>query len=177
MNFFFHLASKDDRIFDTKGHEFSDLAAAHRHAMLLIHKMVSLDDMDWRGWSINVTDESNRSVLSVMFPRILRLALIAAAVSVFFAGWATAKLTVDALCTVTRCQPLESRATSSPVSVSDWEQIAAGQQPSAATLAVFEQRTAGQPDVITEFSTRMEICVCGRTRDDNGTNLTEARPA
>jgi hypothetical protein len=68
--FFFHLASKDDRIFDTKGRQFSDLAAAHRHAMLLIHKMVLLDDMDWRGWSINVADAGNRSVLSVLFPQI-----------------------------------------------------------------------------------------------------------
>jgi hypothetical protein len=68
--FFFHLASKDDRIFDTKGRELGDLAAAHRHAMLLIHKMVLLDDMDWRGWSINVTDASNLSVLSVLFPQV-----------------------------------------------------------------------------------------------------------
>ncbi len=68
--FFFHIASKDDGILDTKGREFSDLATAHRHAMLLIHKMVLLDDMDWQGWSINVTDASNRSVLSVLFPQI-----------------------------------------------------------------------------------------------------------
>jgi hypothetical protein len=67
---FFHVSSKDDHVCDTKGRECTDLAAAHRHAMLLIHKMVLLDDMDWRGWSINVTDESNRSVLSVMFPRM-----------------------------------------------------------------------------------------------------------
>ena len=67
--FFFHFASKDDRIIDTKGREFSDLAAAHRHAMLLIHKMILVDDTDWRGWSINVTDKSNHSVLSVLFPQ------------------------------------------------------------------------------------------------------------
>jgi ribosomal protein L13 len=68
--FFFHLASKDDRIVDTKGRELGDLAAAHRHAMLLIHKMVLLDDVDWRGWSINVTNASNRSVLSVLFSQV-----------------------------------------------------------------------------------------------------------
>jgi hypothetical protein len=44
--FFFHLASKDNTIWDEKGRDFTDLAAAHRHAMLLIHKMVSLDDVD-----------------------------------------------------------------------------------------------------------------------------------
>jgi hypothetical protein len=67
--FFFHLASKDNTIFDDKGRELIDLAAAHRHAMLLIHKMVALDDVDWRGWSINVADASQRSVLSVLFPQ------------------------------------------------------------------------------------------------------------
>jgi hypothetical protein len=68
--FFFHIASKDERIFDTKGRELGDLAAAHRHAMLLIHKMVLLHDMDWRGWSVNVTNASNRSVLSVLFSQV-----------------------------------------------------------------------------------------------------------
>jgi hypothetical protein len=67
--FFFHFASKDDKIYDTKGRELQDLASAHRHAMLLIHKMTMLDDIDWRGWSINVTDASDRSVLSVLFPQ------------------------------------------------------------------------------------------------------------
>jgi hypothetical protein len=68
--FFFNLASKDARISDANGREFSDLAGAHRHAMLLIHKMVLLDDVDWQGWSIDVTDASNRSVLSVLFSQI-----------------------------------------------------------------------------------------------------------
>ncbi len=67
--FFFNLASRENTICDEKGRDLSDLAAAHRHAMLLIHKMVALDDMDWRGWSINVTDANQRSVLSVLFPQ------------------------------------------------------------------------------------------------------------
>ena len=69
--FFFHVASKNDCIFDTNGREFGDLATAHRHAIGLIQKMIVLDDddTDWRGWSINVTDASNRSVLSVLFPQ------------------------------------------------------------------------------------------------------------
>lgn len=66
--FFFHLASKENNIFDTNGREFSDLATAHRHAILLINKMVLLGDVDWQGWSINVTDANHRSVLSVLFP-------------------------------------------------------------------------------------------------------------
>jgi hypothetical protein len=71
--FFFNLVSKDNKICDTKGAEFSDLAYAHRHAMLLIHKMVLLaDDSDWQGWSMEVTDAGNRSVLSVLFPQASR---------------------------------------------------------------------------------------------------------
>ena len=38
--FFFHLASKDNTICDEKGRDLTDLAAAHRHVMLLIHKVV-----------------------------------------------------------------------------------------------------------------------------------------
>ena len=70
-HFFFHIASGADCVFDDNGREFSDLATAHRHAMMLIQKMMVLDDddTDWRGWSINVTDASNRSVLSVLFPQ------------------------------------------------------------------------------------------------------------
>jgi hypothetical protein len=67
--FFFHLASKENTIWDEKGRDLTDLAAAHRHAMLLIHKFVAFDDSQWDGWSINVTDASQRSVLSVLFPQ------------------------------------------------------------------------------------------------------------
>jgi len=67
--FFFHLAAKDKTICDTKGREFVDLASAHRHAVLLIHKMTLLDEVDWQGWSIKLTDANNRSVLSVLFPQ------------------------------------------------------------------------------------------------------------
>jgi hypothetical protein len=66
--FFFHLASKENNILDTNGREFSDLATAHRHAVLLINKMILLGDVEWQGWSINVTDANGRSVLSVLFP-------------------------------------------------------------------------------------------------------------
>ena len=71
--FFFNLVSKDNKICDPNGKEFSDLAYAHRHAMLLIQKIAVLDDeSDWQGWSIEVTDASNRSVLSVLFPHTSR---------------------------------------------------------------------------------------------------------
>ena len=68
--FFFHLWSKDQHIHDPEGRELGDLAAAHRHAVQLIHKWVLLDDMDWRGWSITVADARGQSVLSVLFPHL-----------------------------------------------------------------------------------------------------------
>ena len=67
--FFFHLASRDDTFHDREGRELGDLNAAHRHAMRLIRKAVELDHMDWRGWSIKITDAHNRPILSVLFPQ------------------------------------------------------------------------------------------------------------
>jgi hypothetical protein len=67
--FFFHFSSKDDTVHDSQGRDFDDLNAAHRHAMRLIRKAVELDDTDWRGWSIKITDVHNRSMLNVLFPQ------------------------------------------------------------------------------------------------------------
>jgi hypothetical protein len=67
---FFHFWSRRRLIRDTEGRQLSDLAAAHRHAMVLIHKSaVLLDGLDWRGWSIKVTDEAGRTVLNVLVPQ------------------------------------------------------------------------------------------------------------
>ena len=70
--FFFHLWSKDQCVLDTKGREFDDLFAAHRHAVQHVRKLVLLYDMDWRGCSIEVSDIAGRSLLSVLFPRLTR---------------------------------------------------------------------------------------------------------
>jgi hypothetical protein len=70
--FFFNLATKGSTISDSKGREFADLAAAHRHAMQLVHKMVLLDGTDWEGWYIKITDLENQSLLSVLFPQTSR---------------------------------------------------------------------------------------------------------
>jgi hypothetical protein len=67
--FFFHFSSKEDTVHDSNGRELSDLSEAHRHAMLLIHKMILLDDMDWRGWSVKITDADGQSMLNVLFPQ------------------------------------------------------------------------------------------------------------
>jgi hypothetical protein len=67
--YFFHFSCKEAFVSDSKGRELEDLASAHRHAILLIHKMVVLDDLDWKGWSVSVTDAGGRSVLSILFPQ------------------------------------------------------------------------------------------------------------
>jgi hypothetical protein len=66
--FFFNFRSRTETIHDTKGAEFTDLASAHRHAMMLIYRMVLLDELDWKGWSVDVTNANHRSVLAVLFP-------------------------------------------------------------------------------------------------------------
>ena len=67
--YFFNLATKGTTISDPKGREFADLAAAHLHAMHLVHKMGLLDGMDWQGWYIKVTDPENRCLLNVLCPQ------------------------------------------------------------------------------------------------------------
>ena len=72
--FFFHFVSKDKFIPDQNGRELEDVGAAHRHALRLIEKSVVLlsSEVDWKGWSINVSDASGRVLLSVLFTGNLR---------------------------------------------------------------------------------------------------------
>jgi len=68
--FFFHFSSKHKFVRDPKGRELNDIGAAHRHALLLIDKAVLLlsHELDWSGWSIEISDATGRTVLSVLFP-------------------------------------------------------------------------------------------------------------
>ena len=71
---------------------------------------------------------------------IVRLALIALAISLFVAGgWVTVELTVDALLDSEAKSDARTAAAFVSRNVSDWEEIAAGKAPAASTLAVFEQ--------------------------------------
>ena len=49
--------------------ELVDWLAAHRHAVRIVKQTVPFmpEGPDWRGWRIQVTDESRRHVLSVLF--------------------------------------------------------------------------------------------------------------
>src|SRR5262249_4050584 len=69
--FFFHFVSKGKFIWDPNGRELENVGAAHQHALLLIEKSVLLlsHEVDWKGWSINVSDASDHVLLSVLFAR------------------------------------------------------------------------------------------------------------
>src|SRR4051812_43675039 len=68
MRFYFNFISHDkDEILDFEGVELEDWLAAHRHAVRIVKQTVPFIPDDWRGWRIQVTDESRRNVLSVLF--------------------------------------------------------------------------------------------------------------
>ena len=70
MRFYFNfLSQNNDEILDCEGVELANWLAAHRHAIRIVKQTVPFipDGPDWRGWRIQVTDESRRHVLSVLF--------------------------------------------------------------------------------------------------------------
>ena len=70
MRFYFNFLSHDnDEIRDWEGVELASWLAAHRHAIRIVKQTAPFipDGPDWRGWRIQVTDESRRHVLSVLF--------------------------------------------------------------------------------------------------------------
>ena len=70
MRFYFDFLSHDnEEICDCEGVELANWLAAHRHAIRIVKQTVPFipDGPDWRGWRIQVTDESRRQVLSVLF--------------------------------------------------------------------------------------------------------------
>ena len=70
MRFYFDFLSHDNEaIRDCEGVELANWLAAHRHAIRIVKQTVPFipDGPEWRGWRIQVTDESRRQVLSVLF--------------------------------------------------------------------------------------------------------------
>src|SRR5215217_41771 len=75
MRFYFDfLSHENDEILDCEGLELANWLAAHRHAIRIVKQTVPFmpEGPDWRGWRIQVTDESRRPVLSVLFPAASR---------------------------------------------------------------------------------------------------------
>jgi hypothetical protein len=68
--YYFHIASECTVYADDRGVILSDLATAHRRAVSLIWKCMSLDkeEKDWRSWHVRITDDTGRSLVTVLFP-------------------------------------------------------------------------------------------------------------
>ena len=68
MHCFFHLVHTHERILDETGIEVSDLEAAHYQAIKAIEELREEgepDEVDWRGWQLEVTDASGRVLFSI----------------------------------------------------------------------------------------------------------------
>ena len=68
--YYFHIASECRVYTDDRGVMLSDLATAHRRAVSLIWKCMSLDkdEQDWRRWHVRIADDTGRSLVIVLFP-------------------------------------------------------------------------------------------------------------
>lgn len=67
MHCYFHLVHTHERIVDETGIEVSDLEAAHYQALKAIQELrqEGEDDVDWRGWQLEVVDETGSVLLSI----------------------------------------------------------------------------------------------------------------
>jgi len=68
--YYFHIASEVTVHTDDSGVVLNELAAAHRRAVSLIWKCMSLDkeEQDWRRWHVKNADDTGRTLIIVLFP-------------------------------------------------------------------------------------------------------------
>ena len=74
-NYYFHLACRDEVIFDPDGIEISDLDHLQDEVIEALKEIGaerSVEAMDWSGWRLNVTDSNGTVVLSVALSQFLR---------------------------------------------------------------------------------------------------------
>ena len=67
--FFFHVSSRHNFVRDEQGFALADLKAAHRFALCMIDRVVENfgDDLGWTASVVQVTNENDEHLLSVMF--------------------------------------------------------------------------------------------------------------
>jgi|EndMetStandDraft_4_1072995.scaffolds.fasta_scaffold436584_2 hypothetical protein len=67
--YFFHMATRDEKVLDNTGKDLCSLSAAHRHALHLIDKTMTYVDAgrDER-WMIEVCSPLDHAALVVLFP-------------------------------------------------------------------------------------------------------------
>jgi hypothetical protein len=71
--FYFHLCAPDQVFADNIGSDLSDLFAAHARALMLADRVMMIFGFadrtaDFRRWTVDVTDEKQRSLVTVKFP-------------------------------------------------------------------------------------------------------------
>jgi hypothetical protein len=71
--YYFHLCAPDERFDDPEGSEVSDLAEAHSRAVRLADRVMMFGGFakcqpDLRRWTVEITDERQEPVLTVIFP-------------------------------------------------------------------------------------------------------------
>lgn len=76
--FYFHVCAFGQNFQDTVGSEVGDLATAHSRAMRLADRMMAFPCFadvppGFRRWTVKVADESQQSVMTVIFPACLAL--------------------------------------------------------------------------------------------------------
>jgi hypothetical protein len=70
-HFYFHFTMDDEFIPDLIGQNFSDLAAAHSHAIVLASRVMSHCEIEGRvprteRWVVTIEDEAGRVLMSVI---------------------------------------------------------------------------------------------------------------
>src|SRR5262245_11988906 len=71
--FYCHLSAPDEFFPDSIGWDVSDLAAAHKRAVLLADRVMKVSALadhgaDWRHWNVQIVDDNAHRVMTVMFP-------------------------------------------------------------------------------------------------------------
>ena len=71
--YYFHLCAPDERFPDPDGSVISDLAEAHSRAVRLADRVMMFGGFakcqpDLRRWTVEITDERQKPVLTVIFP-------------------------------------------------------------------------------------------------------------
>jgi hypothetical protein len=69
--FFCHLYGPDEFFPDTIGWDVSDLAAAHKRAVMFAERVMMISELadhepDWRRWKLQIVDDNSRRVMTVI---------------------------------------------------------------------------------------------------------------
>jgi hypothetical protein len=72
-HFYCHLSASDEFFPDEIGWEVSNLATAHKRAVMFAESVMMVSALsdhgaDWRRWNVQIVDDKSQRVMTVMFP-------------------------------------------------------------------------------------------------------------